>query len=103
MFVRFLFSGPDENALFEAGERYGRNLESVLMEFLGEEGKNDLLMLSCSPAPIQKKMNSYRYQVLIKLLRTKRTADVLHLIYDYESNHRNELFATLEINPQDML
>ena len=103
MFVRFLFSGPDENALFEAGERYGRNLESVLMEFLGEEGKNDVLMLSCSPAPIQKKMNNYRYQVLIKLLRTKRTADVLHLIYDYESDHRNELFATLEINPQDML
>ncbi len=48
-------------------------------------------------------MNNYRYQVLIKLLRTKRTADILHLIYDYESEHRNELFATLEINPQDML
>ena len=103
MFVRLLFSGPDEEALFRTGEQYGRNLEAVLLEHLGEEGKNDLLMLSCSPAPIQRKMNNYRYQVLIKLLRTKRTADILHLIYDYESEHRNELFATLEINPQDML
>ena len=103
LFLRLLFSGPDEAALAESGERYGRALEAALLDLLGSEGRQDLLMLSCSPAPIRKKQGSYRYQVLIKLLRTKRTASVLRLIYDFEAAHRNELFALLEVNPQDML
>ena len=103
LFLRLLFSGAEEEALAEQGERYGRALEEEILRLLGDDGKNDLLLLSCAPAPIRKKQGSYRYQVLIKLLRTKRTADVLKLVYDFEAAHRNELFAMLEVNPQDML
>jgi len=102
MFLRLLFSDSDEEHLYETGERYGKALEEKLRETLGPEGEHDLLMLTCSPSPIRRKQGSYRYQVLIKLLRTKRTAEVLKTIYEFEAQHRNELYATLEINPQNM-
>lgn len=102
LFLRLLFSGPDEEILNETGERYGRSLEKELLAVLGEDGAQDLLMLTCSPAPIRKKQGVYRYQVLLKLLRTKRTASVLRAVYEFEANHRGELFATLEVNPQNM-
>lgn len=103
LFLRILFSGPNEDELAEAGERYGQRLETSIRELLGEEGAQDLLLITASPAPIRKKQGNYRYQVLIKLLRTKRTASVIRLVYDYAAAHRNELFALLEVNPQDML
>jgi len=103
LFLRLLFSGTDEATLAESGERYGRALEAALRETLGSDGEQDLLMLTCSPAPIKRKQGSYRYQVLIKLLRTKRTAAALRTVYEFEAQHRNELFATLEVNPQNML
>ena len=85
-----------------AGERYGRELERELLALLGEEGAQDLLLLVPSPAPIRKKQGAYRYQVLVKLLRTKRTAAAIRLIYAFAAAHRSELFAQLEVNPQDM-
>ena len=102
LFLRILFSGPDEDALTEAGERYGARLEEEIRALLGQEGAQDLLLLVSSPAPIRRKQGNYRYQVLIKLLRTKRTASVIRLVYDFATAHRNELFALLEVNPQDM-
>ena len=102
LFVRILFSGRDEAALEAAGERYGRELERELLALLGEEGAQDLLLLVPSPAPIRKKQGAYRYQVLVKLLRTKRTAAAIRLIYAFAAAHRSELFAQLEVNPQDM-
>lgn len=102
LFLRILFSGPDEAALAAAGERYGAQLEAEIRLLLGEEGAQDLLLLLPSPAPIRKKQGVYRYQVLVKLLRTRRTAAVIRLIYAFAAAHRNELFAQLEVNPQDM-
>ena len=102
LFVRILFSGRDEAALEAAGERYGRELDRELLALLGEEGAQDLLLLVPSPAPIRKKQGAYRYQVLVKLLRTKRTAAAIRLIYAFAAAHRSELFAQLEVNPQDM-
>ena len=97
-----VFSGPDAEILAQTGERYAHSLESELRTLLGEEGKADLLLLIASPAPIQKKRGSYRYQVLIKLLRTSRTSQALHRIYDFASRNRTEAFALVEVNPQDM-
>ena len=102
LFLRILFSGSDEAALTDAGERYGARLETEIRALLGTEGAQDLLLLVASPAPIRRKQGIYRYQVLIKLLRTKRTAAVIRLVYDFAAAHRNELFALLEVNPQDM-
>ena len=102
LFLRILFSGSDEAALTDAGERYGARLETEIRALLGTEGAQDLLLLVASPAPIRRKQGIYRYQVLIKLLRTKRTAAVIRLVYDFAAARRNELFALLEVNPQDM-
>lgn len=102
LFLRALFSGPDEAALEETGQQYAEMLEEEIRDLLGAEGAQDLLMMFASPAPIRRKQGNYRYQVLIKLLRTKRTAAVIQLVYRFAAEHRNELFALLEVNPQDM-
>ena len=43
-----------------------------------------------------------RYQILVKLLRTKRLPQALHAVYDFETSHREDGFLKIEINPQDM-
>jgi len=102
LFLRILFSGTDEEHLLRLGTAYGELLEKEIRAMLGEDGKHDLLLMVASPAPIRKKQGNYRFQILIKLLRTKRTSAVLRTVYDFTAQHRNELFANLEINPQDM-
>ena len=78
-------------------------MKTALVERLGKEGERDLLLYSASPAPIKRKQRAYRYQILIKLLRTARLSDVIQTIYTFAADHRNELFAMVEVNPQDML
>lgn len=102
LFLRILFSGPDEDVLQDAGDRYAAALEAEIRALLGPDGTQDLLLMTASPAPIRRKQGNYRYQILIKLLRTKRTSSVIRLVYAFAAAHRNELFALLEVNPQDM-
>lgn len=102
LFLRILFSGPDEDALQDAGDRYATALETEIRALLGQEEAQDLLLMTASPAPIRRKQGNYRYQILIKLLRTKRTSSVIRLVYAFAAAHRNELLALLEVNPQDM-
>lgn len=102
LFLRLLFSGRDEDALNVTAAAYGEKLEQAVRETLGAEGEKDLLLLVSSPAPIKKKQGVFRYQILMKLLRTKRTADVIRMVYGYVDKHRSELFAVIEVNPQDM-
>lgn len=103
LFVRILFSGADEAVLTDSAMRYAALLEEVLHLQLQPEGACDLLLYCASPAPIRRKQSMYRFQILMKLLRTARTADVIHRIYAFASEHRGELFSMVEINPQDML
>ena len=98
-----LFSGPDEDVLADAAHRYAEKLEKALREALGADANRDLLLYCASPAPIKRKQGSYRYQILIKLLRTVRTPDTIRCIYAFTSAHASDLFASIEINPQDML
>ena len=102
LFLRVLFSGADEAALEEAGGRYAEMLRAALDAALGGAGKADLLLYCASFAPIRRKQGVYRYQILMKLLRTARTAEVLRTVYAFAEEHRSELFAMIEINPQDM-
>ncbi len=102
LFVRALFTGLEEAPLHADGERFATGLEQAVLAALGEEHAQELLILHASEAPIYKKQGVYRYQVLIKLLRTKRTAAALQAIYAYTGEHRGERFATLEINPGDL-
>lgn len=103
LFVRILFTGLDEDALAQSCSAYGIQLESALRAMLGNEGAQDLLLFCTSSAPIRKKRGCYRYQILIKLLRTARTAEAIRLVYAFVAEHRSERFAMVEINPQDML
>ena len=103
LFIRILFSG-DEEALLSAGvSEYAGRLKSALDECLGKEGERDILLYSASPAPIKRKQRAYRYQILVKLLRTARLSDAIQTIYAFAVEHRETLYAMVEVNPQDML
>ena len=70
---------------------------------LGEAGKNDILLLVAAEAPIAKISGLVRYQLLIKLLRTKRLPAAVRLIYDFQNAHSDVCAdVQLEVNPQDM-
>jgi len=103
LFVRILFSGDDDQALSSAVSDFAGQLHAALVETLGENDERIILLYSVSPSPIRRKQGVYRYQILIKLLRTARLSDAIQTIYTFASGHRNELFAMVEVNPQDML
>ena len=103
LFIRLLFSGSDEAALSASIQGYARELEAALKTRLGEDGQKTLLLYRASEAPIRRLDGQYRYQILIKLLRTNHCAAAIRTVYDFADDHRNDLFALVEINPQDML
>jgi len=103
LFVRLLFSGDDDQTLAAAVSDYAEKLHATLAETLGKSDERMILLYSASPSPIRRKQGVYRYQILIKLLRTARLSDAIQTIYTFASDHRNELFAMVEVNPQDML
>ena len=102
LFIRLLLSAEDEDALIERGKGYAKALEADLRAALKEEGQGDLLLLMAAPAPIARIAGQSRYQILVKLLRTKRLPQALHAVYDFETAHREDGFLKIEINPQDM-
>ncbi len=103
LFIRILFSGEDEATLQQSVTQYSEQLQKALSERLEEHAEKDILLYSASPAPIKRKQGEYRYQILIKLLRTARLSDAIQTIYTFAGGHRSELFAMVEVNPQDML
>lgn len=104
LFVRILFTGEEESVLYTASERCAKGLHAAITETLVDVGGDprELLMLYASAAPIVRKQGAYRYQVLLKLARTKATKSVLHTIYQYCDEHRNEHQSMPEINPQSL-
>ena len=102
LFIRLLLSGENEESLIERGKDYAKALEGDLRQALGAEGQGDLLLLLAAPAPIARIAGLSRYQILVKLLRTKRLPQALHAVYDFETSHREDGFLKIEINPQDM-
>ena len=102
LFIRLLLSSEEEKVLIERGKEYAKALEAELKTALGAEGKDDLLLLLASPAPIARIAGMNRYQILVKLLRTKRLPQALHAVYGFETAHRGDGFLKIEINPQDM-
>ena len=103
LFIRILFSSDDEVSLATGVSAYAEQLRLALDETLGKDGERDILLYSASPAPIKRKQRAYRYQILIKLLRTARLSGAIQTIYTFAADHRDELFAMVEVNPQDML
>lgn len=102
LFLRIILHGKEEEDLNKDGQVYAKALEATILKALGAEGARDLLLLHASPAPVSRIAGLYRYQILCKLLRTKRLPDVLQAVYIFENSHREEGIGRIEINPQDM-
>ena len=103
LFLRIVFADRDEKTVERACLDYAKALESELRTVLGEEGKQDLLLLVAAEAPIARISGFTRYQILIKLLRTKRLKDAIRTVSDFHDSHRSVCSeAQLEINPQEM-
>ena len=103
LFLRIVFADRDEQTAQRACIAYAKALEGSLRETLGEEGKLDLLLLVAAEAPIARISGYTRYQILIKLLRTKRLKDAVQTVTAFHDTHRDACAETqLEINPQEM-
>ncbi len=102
LFVRVLLTGKDEEQLRLEALHLGKELEKATLEALGSNNMKELLYLCASPSPLKKKQGDYRYQVLIKLLRSERTAQVLDAIYNCINANAKERYLAVEINPTDL-
>ena len=104
LFARVLFAGEDEDALYHISESFAAGLREAVKDALVSAGADprELLFLFASPAPLKRKQGQYRYQVLLKLARTKHTAAALAAIYAYYDERRPNEASGVEINPQDM-
>ena len=102
LFARVLMAGEDAQALQERGDCLGKELQGVIQTALTKAHARELLYLCASPAPMHRQKGVYRYQVLIKLLRSKQTAGVLRAIYAHVDAVRSEQFVSMEINPGDL-
>lgn len=104
VFVRVLFSSPDESLPHIESERFCSGMQQRIVALLTKIGakNNELLFIQSSQAPVKKREGLTRYQVVIKLLRTKNTAAIMDTIYDYANETRGACQMSLSINPQDM-
>ena len=103
LFLRVVFADRDDQTVRDACLAYAKQLEAALADTLGEDGKNDLLLLVAAEAPIARISGYSRYQIVIKLLRTKRLRSAVQTITDFHDLHRTICHeAILEVNPQEM-
>ena len=103
LFLRVVFADRSEQTVRDACLTYAKQLEAELRAVLGEEGKNDLLLLVAAEAPIARISGFCRYQIVIKLLRTRRLKSALRTIASFHDLHRTDCReAILEVNPQEM-
>ncbi|MBQ9832285.1 MAG: primosomal protein N', partial [Clostridia bacterium] len=105
LFVRILFVGDREDVLCAQSEKYMLAIEKEVKQALASNGANigELMLMYASPAPIKRREGLYRYQVIMKLARTKHTAKALEAVYSYIEEHPAEHIASVEINPDDMI
>ena len=103
LFLRVVFAGKDEAQTANGCVQYAKALETELRKVLGEEGRNDILLLVAAEAPVARISGNVRYQLLLKLLRTKRLPDAIRTVYEFHALHSDICPETqLEINPQEM-
>jgi len=103
LFLRVVFADRDEQTAELACIEYAKALEAELRTALGTDGKQDLLLLVAAEAPVARISGYTRYQILIKLLRTKRLKAAVDAVSAFHDVHRGICEETqLEINPQEM-
>ena len=103
MFLRIVFADHAEQRAADACLEDAKALEQTLRTLLGTEGENDILLLSAAEAPVAKISGCARYQILLKVLRTKRLPEVVRAVYAFHASHKNDCAeVSLEVNPQEM-
>ncbi len=102
LFVRVLLQSAQEEGLVNERDAAAKGLREAIEQALGMY-KKELLYISAAPAPVYRKQNVYRHQVLIKLLRSSHTTDALNALYAYLDEHVPSCFASLEVNPGDLI
>lgn len=102
IFVRLLFRSDDEKKLHSFGADFAKELEALLVNRKRALTVRDLLLLTATPSPVSMIQGQYRYQIVIKLLRTKEIPSALSVIYAACAEKCREFIPNIEINPQDM-
>ena len=103
LFLRVVFADRDEKKAEHGCLDYAKALEAALRDTLGEEGKQDLLLLVAAEAPIARISGYARFQIVIKLLRTKRLRDAVRTVSEFHDAHKDVCADVhLEINPPEM-
>ena len=103
LFLRAVFSDRDEPTAEKTCLAYAKGLEAALKEQLGEDGKNDLLLLVAAQAPIARISGYSRFQIVVKLLRTRRLPAAVKAVNAFFDAHRGDCAEVLlEINPQEL-
>ena len=103
LFIRIVFADRNEKTVADACLHYAKELEAELKSMLGPEGENDLLLLAAAEAPIARISGFNRYQIVIKLLRTRRLPSAVRSVCNFHDSHQSECAQVhLEVNPQEM-
>lgn len=103
LFLRVVFADRDETAAQRGCLEYAKALEAELRHSLGKEGSQDLLLLVAAEAPVARISGFTRYQILVKLLRTKRLKDAVSTAAIFHDAHKDVCAdVRFEINPPEM-
>lgn len=104
LFIRIVFTGENEAAIDNLNERFAAEMKQRIYAALDAQGasRQELLFMVASPAPMKKRQGLFRYETLMKLVRTKHTAAVIDAIYALCDERRRSEMGNVEINPADM-
>lgn len=104
VFARALFESIDEKRAAKEADEFASNADAALRSALSPNGaENEILFIASGPAPIRKRDDLYRYAVIIKLARTKHTADAVNALWALSDKMNIDGFRGVEINPNDLL
>lgn len=105
VFVRILFTGDDDKKVRDDSVEYSRKLYERMVESLKAEraSLDEIIFMYAMPAPIKRIQSKQRHHVLMKLARTKHTANLIDCIYEYSEECGNISLTSIEVNPNDML
>ncbi len=107
IFIRVMFLSPEDEGEAAQNEAvmFSETVYSRMLKTLADLGgdKDEILSIYAMSAPISRIQGKLRYQVLIKIARTKRAGALIRAVYD-EFDARDWIYARpVEVNPQELL
>lgn len=100
-YVRFLFTGVNEQEVAQACAAFDKQLDGV---FASPEIAAFLLSRKAAPAPVKRLRGDFRHHVLLKLREGEGLDGVMAILYEKAEGLKNRrVFASMEVNPSNML